>query len=111
MESLIIFSCLFILNNLLNYLELSGKKQGNELNNTGVANLENKVNLSQNDNNDNNVIDNLRYMKVHYIDVEEGDSIFIELPNEKTMLIDAGEAVEGKKVINYIKQFVFLTSK
>lgn len=104
LESLIIFSCLFILNNLLNYLELSGKKQGNELNNTGVANLENKVNLSQNDNNDNKVIDNLNHMKVHYIDVEEGDSIFIELPNEKAMLIDAGEAVEGKKVINYIKQ-------
>ena len=104
LESLIIFSCLFILNNLLNYLELSGKKQENELNNTGVANLENKVNLSQNDNNDNKVIDNLNHMKLHYIDVGEGDSIFIELPNEKTMLIDAGEAVEGKKVIYYIKQ-------
>lgn len=104
LESLIIFSCLFFLNNLFNYLELSGQKQENELDNTSVVNSEKKDDLLQNDNNINNENDNLRNMKVHYIDVEEGDSIFIELPNEKNMLIDAGEAVEGKKVINYIKQ-------
>lgn len=104
LESLIIFSCLFFLNNLFNYLELSGQKQGNELDNTSVVNSEKKDDLLQNDNNINNENDNLRNMKVHYIDVEEGDSIFIELPNEKNMLIDAGEALEGKKVINYIKQ-------
>lgn len=104
LKSLILFSCLFLLNNLFNYLELSVQKQGNELDNTSVVNSEKKDDLLQNDNNINNENDNLRNMKVHYIDVEEGDSIFIELPNEKTMLIDAGEAVEGKKVINYIKQ-------
>lgn len=104
LKSLILFSCLFLLNNLFNYLELSEQKQGNELDNTSVVNSEKKDDLLQNDNNINNENDNLRNMKVHYIDVEEGDSIFIELPNEKTMLIDAGEAVEGKKVINYIKQ-------
>lgn len=104
LESLIIFSCLFLLNNLFNYLELSEQKQGNELDNTSVVNSEKKDDLLQNDNNINNENDNLKYMRLHYIDVKEGDSIFIELPNEKTMLIDAGEAVEGKKVINYIKQ-------
>lgn len=104
LESLIIFSCLFFLNNLFNYLELSGQKQENELDNTSVVNSEKKDDLLQNDNNINNENDNLKYMRLHYIDVKEGDSIFIELPNEKTMLIDAGEAVEGKKVINYIKQ-------
>lgn len=40
---------------------------------------------------------------VHYIDVGQGDATFIELPNKETMLIDAGEKSEGKKVINYIK--------
>lgn len=104
LKSLILFSCLFLLNNLFNYLELSEQKQGNELDNTSVVNSEKKDDLLQNDNNINNENDNLKYMRLHYIDVEEGDSIFIELPNEKTMLIDAGEAVEGKKVINYIKQ-------
>lgn len=104
LKSLILFSCLFLLNNLFNYLELSEQKQENELDNTSVVNSEKKDNLLQNNNNINNENDNLRNMKVHYIDVEEGDSIFIELPNEKAMLIDAGEAVEGKKVINYIKQ-------
>lgn len=101
LESLILLICLFILNNLFNYLDLSGQKQVNELNSTSV---ENKVNLSQNDNNDNKIIDNLKHMKLHYIDVGEGDSIFIELPNEKTMLIDAGETSEGDTVLNYIKQ-------
>lgn len=104
LKSLILFSCLFLLNNLFNYLELSEQKQGNELDNTSVVNSENKVNISQNDNHINSENDNLKHMRLHYIDVKKGDSIFIELPNEKTMLIDAGEAVEGKKVINYIKQ-------
>lgn len=40
---------------------------------------------------------------IHYIDVGQGDSAFIELPNQKTILIDAGEKKEGKTVANYIK--------
>lgn len=40
---------------------------------------------------------------VHVLDVGQGDSIFIELPNNQTMLIDAGEAQEADKIINYIK--------
>ena len=40
----------------------------------------------------------------HYIDVGQGDSIFIELPNKECMLIDAGERDYGKKVTQYIKQ-------
>ncbi len=38
----------------------------------------------------------------HYIDVGQGDSSFIELPNGKTMLIDAGVSDYGEKIVRYI---------
>ena len=41
-------------------------------------------------------------LKVNYIDVGQGDSIFIQLPNNETMLIDAGESYESDNVINYL---------
>ena len=41
-------------------------------------------------------------LRVNYIDVGQGDSIFIQLPNNETMLIDAGEAYEVDSVINYL---------
>ena len=41
-------------------------------------------------------------MLVHFIDVGQGDSIFIELPNGESMLIDAGESDEADKVVTYI---------
>ncbi|MGE5417413.1 MAG: MBL fold metallo-hydrolase, partial [Acidobacteriota bacterium] len=40
---------------------------------------------------------------VHFIDVGQGDSEFIQLPNGQTMLIDAGEANQGQNVVAYIK--------
>lgn len=40
--------------------------------------------------------------RVHFIDVGQGDSEFIELPNGKTMLIDAGPTESGGKVASYI---------
>lgn len=46
---------------------------------------------------------------VHYLDVGQGDSTFIELPNRKTILIDAGEKKEGKTVANYIKNLGYDT--
>ena len=39
---------------------------------------------------------------VHFIDVGQGDSEFIELPNGKTMLIDAGPTESGGEVASYI---------
>ena len=39
----------------------------------------------------------------HYIDVGQGDSTFIELPDGSTMLIDAGVTDMGDSVANYIR--------
>ena len=56
------------------------------------------------DNNTNNDIscDSVNSLSVHFLDVGQGDSIFIELPNSQTMLIDAGENYHGEGIINYI---------
>lgn len=42
-------------------------------------------------------------LKAHFIDVGQGDSEFLELPDGKTMLVDAGEASAGDKVVSYIR--------
>lgn len=41
-------------------------------------------------------------LKVHFLDVGQGDSTFIELPNGKTMLIDAGIKDKADSVVTYI---------
>lgn len=41
-------------------------------------------------------------MFVHFIDVDQGDSAFIELPNGESMLIDTGETDQADKVVTYI---------
>ena len=43
-------------------------------------------------------------LTVHFIDVGQADSIFIELPNAQSMLIDAGNNADGDDVIRYIKK-------
>ena len=42
-------------------------------------------------------------MTVHYIDVGQGDSQFIEFPDGKTMLIDAGTTDQGEGVVAYLR--------
>ena len=42
-------------------------------------------------------------LKSHFLDVGQGDSTFIELPNGKCMLIDSGEREYGQTVISYVK--------
>lgn len=42
-------------------------------------------------------------MAVHFFDVGQGDSEFIEFPNGTTMLIDAGESEMGERVVSNIK--------
>ena len=46
--------------------------------------------------------ENLANAYMYFIDVGQGDSIFIQLPNNETMLIDAGEAYKSDNVINYL---------
>lgn len=40
---------------------------------------------------------------VHFLDVGQADSAFLELPSKETMLIDAGEKNNSPKIIDYIK--------
>lgn len=42
-------------------------------------------------------------LTVSFLDVGQGDSIFIELPDGKTMLIDASEADQAAGIIDYIE--------
>lgn len=52
----------------------------------------------------NSVVDDNRdKLVIHYIDVGQGDATFIELPNNETMLIDAGEKDYEDKVLDYIE--------
>lgn len=51
----------------------------------------------------NAIKENADKLIVHYIDVGQGDSTFIEFPNSETMLIDAGESEYGNVVTSYIK--------
>ncbi len=41
-------------------------------------------------------------LEIHYIDVGQGDSVFIELPDNTCMLIDAGNPDSDNTVSNYI---------
>lgn len=52
--------------------------------------------------NDENILSS-ETLNVHFLDVGQADSIFIELPNKETMLIDAGNNADDKFVVNYIK--------
>ena len=48
-------------------------------------------------------------MRVHFIDVGQADSAFIELGNGQTMLIDAGRDSSGTAIIDYINELQYDT--
>jgi len=48
--------------------------------------------------------DVLGKIELHFLDVGQGDSTLVILPNNKTMLIDAGKREYGTSVVNYIKK-------
>jgi competence ComEA-like helix-hairpin-helix protein len=41
--------------------------------------------------------------KIHFIDVGQGDAIYVELPNNVDILIDAGDVGYGSTVVDYLK--------
>lgn len=43
-------------------------------------------------------------LQIAFLDVGQGDSIFISLPNGESILIDAGESSESGKIIQFIKE-------
>ncbi|EFR98279.1 late competence protein, partial [Listeria ivanovii FSL F6-596] len=43
-------------------------------------------------------------IKVHFIDVGQGDAIYIKAPSGEDILIDAGNKGKGKTVVNYLKK-------
>lgn len=65
-----------------------------------ACSFENLVDYYLNENYAGSVYDD--NISAHFIDVGQGDSIFIELPNHECMLIDAGIANKGEYIENYI---------
>ena len=42
-------------------------------------------------------------MKVHFLDVGQADCVVVQLPNDQTMVIDAGNNGDGKLVVQYLQ--------
>lgn len=80
-------------------LDKKSDKTGNI--NADSANLSNTSDESLNQNPQTASSD--KKLKVHFIDVGQGDSEFIELPDGTTMLIDSGEADKAEALKGYIK--------
>jgi len=43
-------------------------------------------------------------LKVHFLDVGQGDSILVQLPGWRNMLVDAGKNESASTIINYLKR-------
>ncbi len=54
-----------------------------------------------------NIYSTYGLMRVHFIDVGQGDCSFIELGNGQTMLIDAGNPENGDDIVEYIKDLQY----
>ncbi|MDF9409727.1 MAG: ComEC family competence protein [Pelotomaculum sp. PtaB.Bin013] len=44
----------------------------------------------------------VNWLKVHFLDVGQGDSILVQFPNGKNMLVDAGTNESASTIINYL---------
>ena len=62
----------------------------------GLENVVNDVQASFENNDTKNI-------ELHFLDVGQGDSAFVILPDGKTMLIDASTSNQGTNIVNYLK--------
>ncbi len=49
-------------------------------------------------------------LEVHFVGVGQGDAILVKLPNNETMLVDAGPKTAEAKLLDYIDKFFFRTN-
>lgn len=99
--SLLLLSCFYFANNA-SFPDISYGKTTEEWDKK--TQLEQKLDdLTENETGKTNQSNVKGTLAVHYIDVGQGDSTFIELPNNETILIDAGEKTAAEKIINEIK--------
>lgn len=52
----------------------------------------------------NNTVPSSHEVRVHFIDVGQADSLYIQLPEQVNILVDAGNAQDGPAVVNYLKE-------
>ncbi|MDF2676262.1 MAG: hydrolase [Bacillota bacterium] len=89
--------CAFIMAFFTKEFNITSDKETNvNINSTKVQNTTENI---QNTNNE--------YLKVHIIDVGQADSIFIELPNEQSLLIDAGNNSDDEIIVDYINNLQY----
>lgn len=50
-------------------------------------------------------------LRMHFIDIGQGDSIAIELPDDKIMVIDAGPGKSEQTLVNYLNNAIFNARK
>jgi beta-lactamase superfamily II metal-dependent hydrolase len=70
---------------------------------SGIQVENGNLNIINTDTQDNIEKDVLNKTELHFLDVGQGDSTLVILPNGETMLIDAGKSNYGDNVVNYIK--------
>lgn len=88
-----------------NYEEYKEIEKVENLSNKSINEIEKVWNdLSENEEEKQLVPNETNHLKIHYLDVGQGDSTFIELPNSQIMLIDAGESKESSKITKYIQE-------
>lgn len=85
-----------------NYKNKDLKNNQNQVFNESFA-IENKEDYENEINENLKNFSNENKIQIHFLDVGQGDSIFLELPNQETMLIDAGESNQSSKIIHYIE--------